>query len=382
MPGLGTTDLESDSCSLQRRRPNAHCLSWIILLGLFALQHYGTHRIGFLFAPLLLAWLGCICLIGLYNTLRWNPIVVQALSPFYIYKFFKDTDKDGWYSLGGPVLYITGIPEFDELKPFLPIWVIFQSTHLDVLRQMAFTTLVYPSIVVSYMGEAAYLTKHHEDLQMSFYRSIPSKASNCLAYFTILSSIFGLCRLMISHLRHLRSDILAGICHRHISYNRQEPGDNLSNILHNRPVSSSWLLSPSKDHSHIRECPRPNIHTRGLTVITAMLITTCLMFLIITIVWKRSFFLGLLFTTCFGCLELLYFSACVNKVPHGGWISLAISMTMLLVMAIWHYGTWSKQAYELQNKLQIDDLLDFSTCLGVVRVSGIGLFYISTADGI
>lgn len=38
---------------------------------------------------------------------------------------------------------------------------------------MAFTAVVYPCLVLAYMGEAAYLTKHNEDLQKSFYESIP-----------------------------------------------------------------------------------------------------------------------------------------------------------------------------------------------------------------
>lgn len=80
----------------------------IILIGLFALQHYGTHRVGFLFAPVVLIWLLCISAIGLYNIFYWNPHVYQALSPCYMYKFVKKTQKGGWMSLGGILLCITG----------------------------------------------------------------------------------------------------------------------------------------------------------------------------------------------------------------------------------------------------------------------------------
>ena len=43
--------------------------------------------------------------------------------------------------------------------------------------QIAFTVLVYPSLILAYMGEAAYLSRHHEDLQRSFYKAIPGKKS-------------------------------------------------------------------------------------------------------------------------------------------------------------------------------------------------------------
>lgn len=83
-------------------------IACIILIGLFALQHYGTHRIGFLFAPIVTLWLLCISAIGLYNIIHWNPGVYRAISPRYMFQFLKKTQKGGWMSLGGIMLCITG----------------------------------------------------------------------------------------------------------------------------------------------------------------------------------------------------------------------------------------------------------------------------------
>ena len=79
-----------------------------MLVGLFALQHRGTYRVAFLFAPIVVLWLLSIGIIGLYNIIHWNPRIFVALSPHYIVKFFKKTGKDGWISLGGVLLAITG----------------------------------------------------------------------------------------------------------------------------------------------------------------------------------------------------------------------------------------------------------------------------------
>lgn len=83
-------------------------ITCFILVCLFALQHYGTHRVGFFFAPIVLAWLLCISGLGLYNIFKWNPLVYKALSPYYMLKFLKKTKKGGWMSLGGILLCITG----------------------------------------------------------------------------------------------------------------------------------------------------------------------------------------------------------------------------------------------------------------------------------
>ncbi|CAL5395863.1 unnamed protein product [Camellia sinensis] len=82
-------------------------LACVILVGLFALQHYGTHRVAFMFAPIVIIWLISIFAIGLYNTIYWNPKIVYAISPHYIIKFVSDIGKDGWISLGGILLSIT-----------------------------------------------------------------------------------------------------------------------------------------------------------------------------------------------------------------------------------------------------------------------------------
>jgi hypothetical protein len=41
--------------------------------------------------------------------------------------------------------------------------------------RLGFTIVVYPCLVLAYMGEAAYLSKHREDLQSSFYKALPGE---------------------------------------------------------------------------------------------------------------------------------------------------------------------------------------------------------------
>lgn len=92
----------------------------IILIGLFALQHYGTHRVGFLFAPVIITWLFCLSTIGIYNIFYWNLHVYKALSPYYAFQLLRKTQKGGWMALGGILLCITG-------------WSVCLMINLDVM---------------------------------------------------------------------------------------------------------------------------------------------------------------------------------------------------------------------------------------------------------
>lgn len=79
-----------------------------ILVVLFSLQRFGTDKVGVLFAPVILIWFIFIGGIGLYNLFKYDIGVLKAFNPKYIVDYFKRNGKEGWLSLGGVFLCITG----------------------------------------------------------------------------------------------------------------------------------------------------------------------------------------------------------------------------------------------------------------------------------
>lgn len=41
--------------------------------------------------------------------------------------------------------------------------------------QLAFICAVYPCLILTYMGQAAFLTKNKREIEFTFYKAIPSK---------------------------------------------------------------------------------------------------------------------------------------------------------------------------------------------------------------
>ncbi|WJZ97245.1 hypothetical protein VitviT2T_015866 [Vitis vinifera] len=353
--------------------PNLHenytvCIACVILVGLFALQHYGTHRVGFLFAPILIAWLLSISGVGIYNILHWNPRIVSALSPYYAYNFFKETGKDGWRSLGGIVLCITGAEAmFADLGHFSQISV-----------RLAFTLFVYPCLILAYMGEAAYLSQHKEDLQSSFYKAIPEVIFWPVFIIATLATVVG-SQAIISATFSIISQCRALSCFPRVR------------IIHTSNQIHGQIYIPEVNWILMFLCLAVVIGFRdtdmignayGLAVIIVMLITTCLMFLVIVMVWKRTILVAITFVIIFGSIELLYFSACITKVHKGGWVPIVLSLIVLFFMSIWHYGTLKKRSFELQNKVCLDTLLTLGPSLGIKRVRGICLIYSNVVSGV
>ncbi|XP_074590284.1 potassium transporter 6-like isoform X2 [Curcuma longa] len=342
-----------------------------ILVALFALQHFGTHRVGFLFAPIVVTWLICISAIGVYNIFHWNPHVYQALSPYYMYKFLKKTQRGGWMSLGGILLCITGSEAmYADLGHF---------SQLSI--QIAFTSMIYPSLILAYMGQAAYLSKHHiieSDYHIGFYVSVPEKLRWPVLAIAIMAAVVG-SQAVITGTFSIIKQCSALSCFPRVK------------IVHTSSKVHGQIYIPEINWMLMTLCLAVTVGFRdtkrlgnasGLAVITVMLVTSCLMSLVIVLCWHKSIIFAVCFIVFFGSIETLYFSASLIKFLQGAWVPIALSFIFMIIMYVWHYGTLKKYEIDLQNKVSIDWLLGLGPNLGIVRVRGIGLIHTELVSGI
>uniref|UniRef100_A0A0E0I8D2 Potassium transporter n=1 Tax=Oryza nivara TaxID=4536 RepID=A0A0E0I8D2_ORYNI len=138
----------------------------IILIGLFSMQHYGTDKVGWLFAPIVLLWFILIGTIGALNIHKYNSSVLKAYNPVYIYRYFRRGKSESWTSLGGIMLSITGTEALYADLCHFPVLAI----------QIAFTLVVFPCLLLAYTGQAAYIISNKDHVVDAFYRSIPGTA--------------------------------------------------------------------------------------------------------------------------------------------------------------------------------------------------------------
>ncbi|XP_052181702.1 potassium transporter 1 [Diospyros lotus] len=343
-------------------------ISCIILVGLFSLQHHGTHRVAFMFAPVVTAWLLCIGGIGAYNIFKWNPCILHALSPSYMLKFLRSTGTEGWVALGGVVLSITGVEAmFADLGHFSALSI-----------KIAFTFLVYPCLVLAYLGEAAFLSRHHQDIQRSFYKAIPEPIFWPVFIVATFAAVIG-SQAAISATFSIISQCCALSCFPKVK------------IVHTSSKICGQIYIPEINWMLMCLCLSVTIglrdtnmigHAYGLAVTTIMFVTTCLMAMVMVIVWKQNIFTTIAFMVFFGSVELLYFSAALFRVPDGGWVPLVLSSIFMSVMFLWNYGTLKKHQFDVENKVLMTRILSLGPSLGMVRVPGIGLVYTNLVTGV
>ncbi|OVA01871.1 potassium transporter [Macleaya cordata] len=244
--------------------------------------------------------------------------------------------------------------------------------------RIAFSCIVYPCLVLQYMGQAAFITKNFSKISISFYASIPEPV------FWPVFVVATLAAIVASQAVISATFSIVMQCHALGCFPRIK-------VVH----TSRWIYGriyiPEINWILMLLCLAITIgfqdttligNAYGIACMTVMFVTTWLMSLIIIFVWDKNILFALVFLLFFGSIEALYLSSTYIKVPQGGWVPIVLSTVFMAVMYVWHYGTRRKYLFDLQNKVSMKWILTLGPSLGIVRVPGIGLIYTELVTGV
>ncbi|XP_065856443.1 probable potassium transporter 17 [Euphorbia lathyris] len=343
-------------------------LSAAVLVVLFLLQKFGTSRVSFLFSPIMGMWTLCTPLVGIYSIIRHYPTIFKALSPYYLYRFFSSSQKEGWVLLGGTILCITGSEAmFADLGHFNQRSI-----------QIAFLFAIYPSLILTYAGQTAYLIKHPNDHNDGFYKFIPQTIYWPIFVIATLAAIVASQSLISATFSVIKQSVVLDYFPRvkvvHTSSNKEGEvySPEVNYILMILCVAVILIFGDGKDIGN----------AFGVVVSLVMLITTILLTLVMIIIWRSPPFLVALYFIVFFTMEGIYVSAVLTKIPEGGWIPFAISFILAFIMFGWFYGRQRKMEYELTHKIDLERLEMLLSNPGVQRVPGLCFFYTKIQDGL
>lgn len=112
------------------------------------------------------------------------------------------------------------------------------------------------------MGEAAFLSKHHDDIQRSFYKAIPGKnllqvTPNFQSYFWPL-----MCNC-VTFFFPCRSCVLASVHSGHFGGCYRKSSSNFCYLFHHKPMLCIKLFSLGEDCSYFKQNIWADIHPRN-----------------------------------------------------------------------------------------------------------------------
>ncbi|XP_048568509.1 potassium transporter 5-like [Triticum urartu] len=338
------------------------------LIALFLVQRLGTDKVGYTFGPVILTWFILIAGIGIYNVIKHDTGILKAFNPKYIIDYFQRNGKEGWISLGGVVLCITGTEAmFADLG------------HFNVRAiQIGFSVVLLPSVLLAYMGQAAYLRIYPEHVADTFYKSIPGPlywptfvvavAAAIIASQAMISGAFAIIA---------QSQILGCFPRVRVTHT--------SNKFHGQvyiPEINYALMILCVAVTAIFQTTDKIGNAYGIAVVFVMFITTLLVTLVMAMIWKTSLLWIALFPIIFGGAELMYLSSAFYKFKEGGYLPLGFAAILMLIMGTWHYVHVHRYKYELKNKVSNNYVVELATKRNLPRLPGIGVLYSELVQGI
>ncbi|EFJ18940.1 hypothetical protein SELMODRAFT_233460 [Selaginella moellendorffii] len=343
-------------------------ISVVILVLLFNLQRFGTDKVGFMFAPVLTVWFVAIGVIGLYNIGAHDLSVLRAFNPKFILDYFLLRKLDGFISLGGVVLCITGTEAmFADVGHFSARSI-----------QIAFVPFVYPTLLLAYCGQAAYLMKHPEDVANAFYKSVPAAVYWPMFVVAVLSAIIA-SQAMISAVFQIIKQSQAMSCFPRVK------------VVHTSKRFPGQVYIPEMNWFLMLACVVITIifkntttigNAYGICVVSVMSVTTFLTAIIMLLVWKTNILLILAYFAIYAMLELTYFSSVLVKFTEGGWLPMLFAAIFMSIMFTWFFGSSRRNKYELENKMSVEWITGLVTNNSILRVRGVGLIYTRLSQGV
>ncbi|KAK2634731.1 hypothetical protein Ddye_029523 [Dipteronia dyeriana] len=351
------------------------CISVILIL-LFAVQRYGTDKVGASFAPIILLWFALNAGIGLYNLFAYDITVLRAFYPKYIFDYFSRNGRQAWISLGGVVLCITGTEAmFADLGHSNVRSIQASSQYNDPI---SFSGIVLPALQAAYSGQTAYLVKNPDQVGDTFYASIPDSLYWPTFVVAVSASVIA-SQAMISGAFAIVSQSLSLNCFPRVK------------VVHTSAKYEGQVYIPEVNYLLMIACVIVTVafkttekigNAYGIAVVAVMVITTCMVALIMLVIWKTSIWWIGLFFVIFLAIEVTYLSAVLYKFSQGGYLPVAFSLCLMIVMGIWHYVHQQRYLYELNNKVSSEYVRDLVANPNVNRIPGIGLLYSELVQGI
>ena len=338
-----------------------------ILVGLFSLQRFGTGRVGTIFGPAMLVWFFTIGILGLLELVR-EPRILQALSPFEGFKFFRAHGIGGFLVLGAVVLAITGAEAlYADMGHFgrRPI-------------RLAWFSLVLPALLLNYFGQGAIILRDPAAAQNPFYLLAPSWFLIPLVAIATLAAIIASQALISGAFSLTQQSIQLGYSPRVtiIHTSKSEAGQiyipEVNKLL---AIGCVILVVAFKNSSALGAA-------YGIAVTGTMVITTMLFYVVARTRWNWSpLHIGAV-TVVFLTIDFSFLAANAIKIEHGGWVPIAMAVGVYIIMSTWKTGRLMLNQILYSGALPLDLFLEDIGRKKPPRVPGTAVFMTSSPEGV
>ena len=323
---------------LQIRYPDIPTIPIIIAIitVLFAFQRFGTKAVGAAFGPIMFIWFSMLAILGSLELIK-NPLVLKALNPYYAYNLLFNyydaaNQMHGFWLLGAVFLCTTGAEAlYSDLG------------HCGKENIRISWAFVKTTLLLNYFGQGAWLlsspnigTVVHSN---PFYGIMPQEFLLTGILIATSAAIIASQALITGSFTLVSEAIRLNFWPKlRLVY----PSD-IKGQLYIPSINFLLWIGCIGVVLHFKESAKMEA-AYGLSITITMLMTTLLMGNYLLLKKVSSFWL-IVFNIVYLSIELSFLTANLTKFEHGGYVTLIIGSTIILVMTIW------LQAAKIKNRL-------------------------------
>ncbi|UXN03994.1 MULTISPECIES: potassium transporter Kup [unclassified Bartonella] len=334
-------------------------LTVVVLLALFAVQRFGTGRVAVIFGPITLVWFLALGFFGLIHIVD-DLSILQALLPWHGVAYIFNNPATSFAAVGAVFLAVTGAEAlYADLghfgrKPIVAAWL----------------WVVFPCLILNYLGQGAFILSHGQAAANPFYQMLPSWALVPMILMATMATVIASQAVITGAFSMARQAVQLNILPRLEILHTSEK--TLGQIYMPR---INFILAIVVIALVIGFQKSTNLAAAyGIAVTGNMLVTTALLFIVMTRIWKWSLPACVALTACFLTIDILFFSANIIKIHDGGWVSIGLALIVCVVMWTWVRGTRNLMKKTRKNEVELEVIIDSLAKSQPTIVSGTAVF--------
>jgi KUP system potassium uptake protein len=295
----------------------------VVLILLFAFQRLGTAHVGTTFGVVMVAWFVVIGLLGIRGIIQ-SPEVLAAFNPSYAVEFFLAEGWNAFEVLAAVVLVVTGGEAlYADMGHF----------GVKPMRRCWFG-LVLPALMLNYLGQGALLLHDENAAENPFYKLCPPVLLYPLVGLATCAAVIASQALISGAYSLTMHAVQLGYLPRML-------------IVHTSHATRGQIYMPHVNWVLMLAClglvfgfrTSSNLASAyGVAVTFTMATTTVLFYFAARKLLGWSGLMAGVFCAFFLVIELMFLSANLLKIPHGGWFPLVAALGTLVLMSTWRRG--------------------------------------------
>lgn len=339
--------------------------SLMILVALFAIQGRGTARIAAWFGPIIAVWFVVLAIGGLTNIAQ-RPDVLLAINPAHGLHFAVTYGVAGLVAIGAVFLAVTGAEAlYADLGHFGrgPI-------------RAAWMLLVFPALVLNYLGQGALLLNHPEALENPFFKLYPAWALLPMIALATMATIVASQAVITGAFSMTQQAIQLKLLPRMTIRRTSETERGqiyIPAVNWNLLLAVLFLTATFKSSSSLAAA-------YGIAVTGTMVITVALATIVARKLWKWPIWKVAAVMTPFMMIDMIFLGANMLKIVEGGWLPLLMGGALLLMMLTWRRGAHLLAAKWHNEELPLSEYLPMLEAKFPDRVPGTAIFLTGNPD--